>query len=184
MSLRYAILSLLAREALTGYDLTKRFESLVGFFWAAKHSQIYPELALLSREGLVTYEVVTQVSKPNKKVYTLTPSGRAALGLWIEAEADRRSVRDPLLMRIWALGALPPTLGLPRLRVLCGDLAQRLGQVDEALETLGGAEDGDKTNVGMRLVLELGRRQYEVYREWAEEAIATLDQAASGQALS
>jgi DNA-binding PadR family transcriptional regulator len=184
MSLRYAILSLLAREALTGYDLTKRFETMVGFFWAAKHSQIYPELAVLSREGLVTFEVVAQVSKPNKKVYTLTQAGRVALSGWIEEDAERRSVRDPLLMRVWALGALPPTIGLPRLRALCHDLTQRQRQVEEALEALPACAAPHEPTVGMRLVLELGRRQYEVYRDWAEQAIATIDAASTREALS
>src|SRR5690349_5022418 len=96
MSLRFAILGLLARESLTGYDLTKRFDTTIAFFWSAKHSQIYPELATLTKEGLVTYEVVTQTSKPNKKVYTITPEGIAALAAWVSEPRDKRTVKDPM----------------------------------------------------------------------------------------
>ncbi|MEB3221212.1 MAG: PadR family transcriptional regulator [Candidatus Sericytochromatia bacterium] len=184
MSLRYAILSLLSRDALTGYDLTKRFETMVGFFWAAKHSQIYPELAQLSLEGLVTYEVITQVSKPNKKVYTLTRDGRASLEAWVASDAERRSVKDPLLMRIWSLGALPPQAGLARLRALQTELAQRLEQVEEALEGLAAPSSAGDRALGMRLVLDLGRRQYDLYNEWTAQAIATLEQAVATEPLS
>ena len=44
-TLKYAILGLLNREPMTGYDIAKEFSKDLGEFWNAKHSQIYPELA-------------------------------------------------------------------------------------------------------------------------------------------
>ena len=56
-TLKYAILGLLNRQEMTGYELTKAIEhSLLGS-WRAKHSQIYPELKSLTQKGLVKYEV-------------------------------------------------------------------------------------------------------------------------------
>jgi len=58
-TLKYAILGLLNRQEMTGYELTKAIEhSLLGS-WRAKHSQIYPELKSLTQKGLVKYEVET-----------------------------------------------------------------------------------------------------------------------------
>ena len=56
-TLKYAILGLLNRKSMTGYDLSKEFETTLFEFWNAKHSQIYPELKSLSEKGLVQYEV-------------------------------------------------------------------------------------------------------------------------------
>ena len=50
-TLGYAILGLLSREDLSGYDLTQRMAGRVGYFWSARHSQIYPELAKLEDGG-------------------------------------------------------------------------------------------------------------------------------------
>lgn len=50
-TLGYAILGLLSRERLSGYDLTRGMRGRVGNFWSAKHSQIYPELARLEEGG-------------------------------------------------------------------------------------------------------------------------------------
>jgi DNA-binding PadR family transcriptional regulator len=50
-TLGYAILGLLAREALSDYDLSSRMRARVGLFWQARHSQIYPELARLEEGG-------------------------------------------------------------------------------------------------------------------------------------
>ena len=57
-TLGHAILGLLARRPSTGYDLARRMDRPVGWFWTARHSQIYAELARLEHEGLVDHEEV------------------------------------------------------------------------------------------------------------------------------
>ncbi len=57
-TLGYAVLGLLAREPASGYDLTRRMQAWIGFFWRAPHSRIYPELARLEAGGLVRHERV------------------------------------------------------------------------------------------------------------------------------
>ncbi len=60
-TLKYAILGLINREPMTGYDITREFNSNnLANFWYAKHSQVYPELSRLMEEKLVTCEVVIQ----------------------------------------------------------------------------------------------------------------------------
>ena len=180
MSLRFALLGLLARESLTGYDLTKRFDSTVGFFWSAKHSQIYPELAALTKEGLVTFEVVTQTSKPNKKVYTITAEGRTALSQWVAADGEKRSVKDPLLMRIWAIGVVDGAAVLPQLREMLGEMDKRLAFLSASeLEMRAhcvGQPGAEASVVGPYLAMRCGQKQYAAYREWLVETIATLEQ--------
>jgi DNA-binding PadR family transcriptional regulator len=82
-TLGYALLGLLAREPLSGYDLAQQMKGPVAFFWQAQHSQIYPELARLEKDGLVQFEVVPQYDRPAKKVYAPTEAGRAALRAWV-----------------------------------------------------------------------------------------------------
>ena len=48
MSLRHALLGLLAEHPASGYELTKQFERSLAHVWSAKHSQIYPELAKMA----------------------------------------------------------------------------------------------------------------------------------------
>ncbi len=43
-TLKYAILGLVHKEEMSGYDITSQFKKEIGQFWSAKHSQIYPEL--------------------------------------------------------------------------------------------------------------------------------------------
>lgn len=102
-TLGYALLGLLAREALSGYDLAQRLRGRVGFFWSARHSQIYPELARLEGAGLVRHEVVPQADRPDKKVYTITEAGLAALRAWVVAPVAPAAPRDELVLKAYSL---------------------------------------------------------------------------------
>lgn len=102
-TLGYALLSLLAREPLSGYDLTQQMKTRVGFFWHARHSQIYPELAQLEEKGLVTHEVIEQQDRPDKKLYTITGEGLTALREWVIQDIPLPAIRDELVLKAYSL---------------------------------------------------------------------------------
>jgi DNA-binding PadR family transcriptional regulator len=107
-TLGYALLGLLAREPLSGYDLAQQMKDPVAFFWHAQHSQIYPELARLELDGLVQFEVVAQYDRPDKKVYAPTEAGRAALRSWVESPTGVPPARDELVLKAYTLWLANP----------------------------------------------------------------------------
>ena len=102
-TLGYAILGLLSREDLSGYDLTQRMAGRVGYFWSARHSQIYPELAKLEDGGYVTHSVVEQRERPDKKVYRITAEGLEDLKEWVTRPPVPRPVRDELTLKAYSV---------------------------------------------------------------------------------
>ena len=96
-------MGLLSREELSGYDLKRWMERPLGYFWSARHSQIYPELARLEEEGLVTHELVEQSGKPDKKVYRITAEGLETLKEWVVEAPVSRSVRDELTLKAYSV---------------------------------------------------------------------------------
>jgi DNA-binding PadR family transcriptional regulator len=102
-TLGYAILGLLSREDLSGYDLTQRMAGRVGYFWSARHSQIYPELARLEEGGYVTHSVVEQKERPDKKVYRITAGGLDALKEWVIQPTVPRPMRDELTLKAYSV---------------------------------------------------------------------------------
>lgn len=107
-TLGYALLGLLARESLTGYELTARMRERIGFFWGARHSQVYPELAKLEQRGLTEHRAVEQEGRPDKKVYSVSEAGMAALREWAGAPAGERPTRDELTLKAYSLWAAEP----------------------------------------------------------------------------
>ena len=102
-TLGYAILGLLSRDDLSGYDLTRRMAGRVGYFWSARHSQIYPELARLEDGCYVTHSVVEQKERPDKKVYRITAEGLDALKEWVIQPPVPRPIRDELTLKAYSV---------------------------------------------------------------------------------
>jgi DNA-binding PadR family transcriptional regulator len=88
----------------------------VGFFWRARHSQIYPELARLEGEGMVTHRVVEQQDRPDKKVYEITDAGLEALKGWVTAPVEPWVARDELVLKAYSLWLADPADALALFR--------------------------------------------------------------------
>ena len=102
-TLGYALLSVLAREELAGYDIAQRMRRPVGFFWHARHSQIYPELAKLEAAGMVTHRRIAQADRPDRKLYSITDKGLTALKRWVAEPPAEAPIRDELVLKTYSL---------------------------------------------------------------------------------
>ncbi len=94
MSLRYALLALLTAGPMTGYDISRRFQSSVGHVWHAPDSQIYPELRKMEAEGLVSAEAVDD-ARGEKRFYRPTDAGLTAFRDWMNTPLKYAQDRDP-----------------------------------------------------------------------------------------
>lgn len=102
MALREVILTVLARRPSTGYEIAKDFDQVFSLFWQASHQQIYRELAGLSADGCVRFEIVPQPGKPEKKIYAITRKGREELKHWVAAPTAPPRRRNDLLVKLLA----------------------------------------------------------------------------------
>ena len=175
MSLKHGLLGILDCAAMTGYELDRVFRDSLAFFWHAQTSQIYRELAAMEGLGWLSSTVVPQSDRPNKKIYSLTPSGKEELIAWLRKDqtADDFNTKNPFLMRLFFLGILPPEEGvatLTRYRELCADALAQLTSEDSIEEYRQFAPSPESaTYWGM--TADFGRRFYELGIEWADESV-------------
>lgn len=102
MSVRNALLGLLAQRPRHGYDLRAAFEALVGGeeFWDVKPAQIYTTLSRLEEAGLIRQEQVEQDSGPEKRIYALTQAGQAELAAWYANGVESEHQRDEFYVKL------------------------------------------------------------------------------------
>jgi len=101
-TLKYAILGLVNRSPITGYDITKEFNKELANFWYAKHSQIYPELKKLVDEGLLEFEIVIAGESLEKKLYSITSKGKEDFRNWlIKIEDLEPTPKDKFKLRMY-----------------------------------------------------------------------------------
>jgi PadR family transcriptional regulator AphA len=175
MSLKHAILVMLDKEPSSGYDLMKQFNSGLGYFWNAKHQQIYQQLKKLSEDALITCEEEPQHGKPDKKVYRITEKGQQVLKQWLHEPSVPAKINDALLVKIWGGHHLTP-------KALLKDITEHknrhtetlssLRQLERAFHDLSAAE---KMHYQLPfLTLRRGILGEEAWLKWAQEAENTL----------
>ena len=100
------ILGLLAHGPRSGYEIKAVVDRSTRFFWAASYGQIYPELRRLEREGMVEGESAPS-GRRARRIYRLTPAGRAELEAWLVSPLATVELRDENLLRLFFADALP-----------------------------------------------------------------------------
>ncbi|WP_228513904.1 PadR family transcriptional regulator [Frondihabitans sp. VKM Ac-2883] len=84
--IRAAVLRELSDESMHGYQIIRAIEARSGGAWKPTPGAVYPTLQVLDDEGLVSAEQVGE-----RKVYSLTDTGRVAAAAAASAAADSAS---------------------------------------------------------------------------------------------
>jgi DNA-binding PadR family transcriptional regulator len=103
MSVRYAILGLLAQKPRHGYELRAAFEAVVGGDenWEVKPAQIYTTLERLEEAGFVERTSdLGEGDEPSRRVYAVTQSGREALTEWFVHGVTPGHQRDEFFVKL------------------------------------------------------------------------------------
>jgi PadR family transcriptional regulator AphA len=162
MSLRHAVLGLLAEGPASGYDLMKLFDVSLANTWPATQSQLYGELGKLADAGLVT---VAAEGPRGRKEYAITEEGRAELRRWITEVEPSRPHRSDMLLRVFFLSQVPPEQARAYLRAQADLAAERLARLESIRPFVESGTDNLSRNG--RIALEYGLRLSRLQQEWA-----------------
>jgi DNA-binding PadR family transcriptional regulator len=185
MSLKHVILGFVDMTPLSGYDLKTMFDSSVQFYWSATHTQIYRTLDKMFREGLVTFQVVEQTDRPDKKVYSITEKGKRELHKWLQSPFDLPTFRHPLLVRLAWCDRLERAQIEAILRDYIGQLRQRieLYQTDNQRQVEAFART-EREGFLWQMILDNGIQFHQGELAWAEQVLAGLKQYPGGEHAS
>jgi DNA-binding PadR family transcriptional regulator len=103
MSVRHAILGLLAQKPRHGYQLRSAFEAVIGgdANWEVKPAQIYTTLERLEEAGLVERSSdLGEGDEPSRRIYALTVSGHKALMKWFASGVTPEHQRDEFFVKL------------------------------------------------------------------------------------
>ncbi len=101
MSLKFALLGLIALKPCSGYDIKRTVDSSVHFIWNVTGPQIYTTLRAMREEGLISARHVPQLGKPDKQIHTITAAGRSLLEQLANERIGASVTRDEVLLRIF-----------------------------------------------------------------------------------
>ncbi|MBQ8132959.1 MAG: PadR family transcriptional regulator [Clostridia bacterium] len=96
----YVLLGLLSHEPMTGYEIKKRLNTSLKFFWGGSYGSIYPTLNELEKDGKVTKEDTSSNGR-EKMTYSITKKGIAALKDWLKHPAEKDELRYETLLKLF-----------------------------------------------------------------------------------
>lgn len=175
MSLSHALMTSLLEKSSSGYDLARRFDKSIGYFWRATHQQIYRDLARMEQSGWIASEAAPDGGRTRKKIYHVLEAGRIELERWAREPAPLFDIRDEFIVRLRADAVMGP-LGLQseverRMALHSVKLAAYL-----AIETRDFPPERALTREAriQHLILKTGIMYEQSWTRWCEEALLVL----------
>jgi DNA-binding PadR family transcriptional regulator len=161
----YAVLGLLGREPMSGYDLVRLVEYSIAHFWTINKSHVYKELARLEELKYISATSVRQERLPDKRIYKQTAAGRKALLEWLNSagyEPDR--FRSGFLVKLFFGEKMDPKLRAEML----ADYRER---AEGSRRYLAAIVQGlpEERDAFIRATALLGLREAEACVNWADE---------------
>jgi DNA-binding PadR family transcriptional regulator len=159
MTLRYALLTLLADGEGHGYELLKRFQERVGSFWHPNIGQVYQLLHELERRGFVARRDDESGARL-RRVFRLTARGERALRTWLmRRPAWPAPLREEIFVRL--LAAERSGVG-----ALLGQLDRQEAEYRRYVSLVREEAARPSPSVTRRLAHEAALRQAEAHLHW------------------
>lgn len=173
---RFAVLGILSYGPMSGYDIKKFYEKNVAGFWSESYGQIYPILKRLAEEGLATRSIHKQEGKPDRHIYAITEKGREELQQWLMGPTGRHIGRHETLLKLMfgkQISLADNILQIERFRDRQRD---ELKEIETLKERFENEEINDPNMPFWKLAFTYGEHVNRAYINWAEEAIAALNE--------
>jgi PadR family transcriptional regulator AphA len=161
-----AVLGLLTRGPMSGYDLKKAIDGSVGYFWGPAKSQIYAVLPRLVESGYATGRKVAQSQRPDKQVYRITTRGRQALKDWIEdTPTPPEPDRNTLLLKLFFGEVSSPEILAEHVR----ERRESASRLKAQLEAIDAGPNDPDLDFYSNLTRKYGHRWADAVIAWADE---------------
>lgn len=164
-----SLLGFLHHGPMTGWDLSRAAEVVIGGFWSLTRSQVYRELAHMAAAGLV------QAGPPGLRdavPYSLTDAGRQAFAAWVARPPAEETIRFPLLLAVAFGGHQDQTL--LRSHLAAHHEIHRKRLADYEVRARAALAAGEQADPWAGATLDFGLRYERMVLEWFDGLPALL----------
>lgn len=169
------ILGLLSHEDLTGYEIKKRMDTSLKYFWGASYGSIYPTLSDLVKQGFAVKRDGAENNR-NKIIYSITEEGRSYLKDWLRIPAEKDELRYETLLKLFFGNEAGVLQAISHIDTFEEKIEKELADLIGAADVLRNNIEPDETHKYYLLTVEFGIKTYRAYLEWCKEAKAMLSE--------
>ncbi len=162
------ILGLLFHENLTGYDIKKRIDGAISFFWKGSFGSIYPALSDMEKSGLVEKRREETKGRREKILYHITDKGIDSLKAWLNAEQAVNDLKYETQLKLYFGGAEDKDAAIKNIGHFEEQVRIDLAVLKAYKENLEKVLD-QKDHIYYYLTVTFGIDTYEAYLRWCRK---------------
>lgn len=171
----YIILGFLNHEDLSGYDIKKRIDSSLSFFWGVGFGQIYPTLSQMYKDGLVEKRSDFMGQKLERIIYSITDQGRFQLKEWLSLPVENEVIKFEILLKLFFGSVLDTKSNIETINSFKEKYSGQLNILNSFDTELKKIVKDSPDHLYYLLTVMFGEKVYKAYIEWADEATALLE---------
>ena len=170
MSLKYALLGLIAENPKYGYEIKQQFEGALGNVWSVSYGQLYPTLRRLSEVGWVTKKTAPGKKAAERNIYSITAKGKKRLDEWLlKPLRTNYRVKDEFTLKFLFFDKIPKEKVLIYLK---SQQKKTIMQKENFQRTLVSLRE--EINFFLQAIIRKGIIHLEAENQWLEEVINDL----------
>lgn len=169
----WIILGLLAHEDMTGYDIKKRIDHEISFFWKGSFGSIYPALNEMLKSGQVEKTEEEPSGGREKIRYRITAQGKDALKNWLTDSRADNDLKYETLVKLFFGRSAGRKVSIRNIEMFENKVRDDLATLkyfQSNLERVLNEED----HLYFYLTVLFGIESYEAYLRWCQKAKSLL----------
>ena len=171
----FAVLGCVAFQPMSGYDIKKYIECSLGNFWKISFGQIYPILNRLEENQLVTSKLESQEGKPDRKVFTITEAGLAALREYLAKPIEVNNMKNELLLKLFFGSFSETSIMRKHLEDAKVAVSSKMKELEKISEQFSGDTCEHPNSPYWFMTVDLGVKVSHEYLNWIDDCLESLE---------
>ena len=163
------ILGLLSHEDLTGYDIKKRIDGAINFFWKGSFGSIYPALNAMEEAGQIKRYKAEDSGSREKILYHITKEGINVLKRWLNEEQAANELKYETLLKLYFGGVEGTETTIHNIEIFERNIKSELEVLKMYEKNLKKEQDNEDHKYFLLTVM-FGIEAYEAYLRWCSKA--------------
>ncbi len=167
----FAVLGMLHYGDMTGYEIRKRLNEAIGYFWQEASASVYPALKSLVAEGLIEAQREVPESGPVRIRYRISEAGRSSFAEWIRQAPAPTAMRNEFALKLFFGNLTDPQCILAYIHKEAESTHDLISNLEAMVDRL---PKGDRSLM-WRLIGDYGSSMAKATADWCVRAAKTLE---------
>lgn len=172
---QFAVLGLLTRKSMSGYDIKMVLERMANFYWSESNAQLYPMLKKLEQDGMVTSSIDESSGARQRRIYAITPLGQQFLRDWLLKPVAPSKQREEFFLKLQFAPNLSTEETLGHIKQYQEEVEDRLQLLDTMMDRVQEELVSNKALPFAELILEHYQMLFQAKLAWCERAMKKLN---------